>query len=75
VPRLGNAASFNFNAAWGSLTALEGWIEKGANPSNRIVTDTAGVPGRTRPLRDYPKWPTYSGSSNVNLAASFVCAN
>ncbi|MBK4735265.1 tannase/feruloyl esterase family alpha/beta hydrolase [Noviherbaspirillum pedocola] len=75
VPGLGHAASSSFNAAWDSLTALEGWVEKGANPTNLTVADTAGVPGRTRPMCDYPKWPKYSGTGNVNLAASFVCSN
>ena len=30
-------------------------------------------PGRTRPLCDYPKWPQYNGTGDVNLAASFTC--
>jgi len=40
-----------------------------------VVRDTVGVPGRTRPLCDYPKWPRYAGSGDVNLAASYTCAN
>jgi len=39
-----------------------------------LVFDTAGVPGRSRPLCDYPAWPKYSGTGEVNAAASFVCA-
>ncbi|UUX96707.1 tannase/feruloyl esterase family alpha/beta hydrolase [Aquabacterium sp. J223] len=75
VPGYGHAVSTMFNAAWDSLTALERWVEQGTAPSGQVVTDTAGVPGRTRPLCDHPRWPQYRGSGNVNLAASFTCAN
>lgn len=61
------------DASWDSLTALERWREGGTAPSAEIVADTAGVPGRTRPLCDYPKWPRYRGSGDVNAAASFTC--
>ena len=54
VPGLGHAVSSVFNATWDSLTALENWVEKGVAPSGQVTTDTAGVPGRTRPLCDYP---------------------
>lgn len=73
VPGYGHAVSTAFNASWDSLTALERWREGGTAPSAEVVADTAGVPGRTRPLCDYPKWPRYGGSGDVNLAASFSC--
>lgn len=73
VPGYGHALSTVFNASWDSLTALEQWVERGVSPQNQVVTDTAGVPGRTRPLCDYPKWPRYRGSGDVNAAASFEC--
>jgi feruloyl esterase len=72
---LGHAVSTVFNATWDSLTALEQWAEKDTAPVAQITTDTAGVPGRTRPLCDYPKWPQYKGSGDVNAAASFNCVN
>ena len=75
VPGLGHAFSSVFNATWDSLSALENWVEKGVAPSGQVTTDTAGVPGRTRPLCDYPKWPQYKGSGDVNLAASFTCVD
>jgi len=75
VPGFGHAVSSIFNAKWDSLTALEQWAEKGVAPSAQVTSDAAGVPGRTRPLCDYPKWPQYKGSGDVNLAASFTCAN
>jgi feruloyl esterase len=73
VAGLGHAVSSVFNATWDSLTALEAWSEQGTAPSAQVTTDTAGVPGRTRPLCDYPKWPQYKGTGDVNLAASFQC--
>ncbi|HVE06303.1 MAG TPA: tannase/feruloyl esterase family alpha/beta hydrolase [Paraburkholderia sp.] len=72
IPGMGHAASSTFNATWDSLTALEQWVEHGVAPTGQVTTDTAGVPGRTRPLCDYPKWPQYSGG-DVNSAASFQC--
>lgn len=75
VPGLGHAVSTVFNASWDSLTALENWAEKATSPTAQVVTDTAGVAGRTRPLCDYPKWPKYNGTGDVNLAASFTCSS
>lgn len=73
VPGYNHAASSVFNATWDSLTALENWVERSASPGEQITTDTVGVPGRTRPLCEYPKWPQYSGSGDVNAASSFLC--
>lgn len=73
VPGYGHAVSSDFNAAWDSLSALEDWRETGIAPENEIVFDTVGVPGRSRPMCDYPKWPRYAGSGDVDAAASFDC--
>jgi feruloyl esterase len=75
VPGLGHAVSSQFNGTWDSLTAMEQWSEAGIPPSGQVTRDTVGVPGRTRPLCDYPKWPKYSGSGDVNQASSFTCSN
>ncbi len=74
IPGYGHALSSVFNAAWDSLTTLENWVEKGISPPPQTVADTAGVPGRTRPLCDFPGYPKYKGAGDVNLAASFSCA-
>lgn len=74
IPGYGHAASTVFNAAWDSLTTLESWVERGTTPGAQIVTDTVGVSGRTRPLCEYPTFPRYNGSGDVNLAASYSCA-
>jgi hypothetical protein len=73
VPGYGHAVSSQFNATWDSLTALEQWAERGVAPAQQVTRDTVGVPGRTRPLCDHPKWPRYGGSGDVNAAASFTC--
>jgi Tannase and feruloyl esterase len=75
VPGMGHAVSTQFNATWDSLTALEQWAEKGVAPTGQVTTDTVGIPGRTRPLCDYPTWSRYKGAGDVNAAASFVCVN
>jgi Tannase and feruloyl esterase len=74
VPGYGHAASSVFNATWDSLTALENWVEQSVAPINQVTTDTVGVPGRTRPMCEYPKWPRYKGSGDINAASSFTCA-
>ena len=75
VPGLGHAISTVFNATWDSLTALEQWAEEGNAPANQVTTDTVGVPGRSRPLCDYPRWPQYRGTGDVNAATSFECVD
>ena len=56
------------------VTTLEDWVEKGTAPPPQTVADTAGVPGRTRPLCDYPGYPKYRGAGDLNAAASYGCA-
>jgi acetyl esterase/lipase len=73
IPGYNHFASAVFNAAWDSITALENWVERGVAPTGQVVADTAGVPGRTRPLCEYPTWPKYGGSGDVNAASSFGC--
>ena len=73
IPGYGHSTSSVFNAAWDSLTTLENWVEKGVAPPSQVVADTAGVPNRTRPLCEFPTWPRYKGSGDVNLAQSFTC--
>lgn len=75
VPGMGHALSTQFNPSWDSLTALEQWTDSGVAPANQVATDTVGVPGRMRPLCDYPKWARYNGTGDVNAAASFSCVN
>ena len=73
VPGYAHVVSTIFNASWDSLTTLEAWVERDQPPSGLVVTDLTGVPGRTRPLCEYPSWPRYRGTGDVNLASSFEC--
>ncbi|WP_415774139.1 tannase/feruloyl esterase family alpha/beta hydrolase [Paraburkholderia sp. J8-2] len=50
IAGLQHAVGTEFNASWDSLTTLQNLVEHGTAPVRRLVTDTAGVPGRTRPL-------------------------
>jgi hypothetical protein len=76
VPGFGHSLSTIFSVVWDQLPAIESWVEKGADPArNQIVTDTIGVPGRTRPLCLYPTWPKYAGHGDINAAASFSCVS
>ncbi|MDT7835076.1 tannase/feruloyl esterase family alpha/beta hydrolase [Aquabacterium sp. OR-4] len=75
VPGYNHAVSSVFNATWDSLSALEQWVEQGHAPERQVTTDTVGVPGRTRPLCDYPLWPRYRGSGDLNAAESFTCSS
>lgn len=75
VPGYGHGRSAVFLASWDQLTALEQWVEKGVDPAEReVVTDLSGVPGRTRPLCLYPRWPRYTGKGDINAADSFTCS-
>jgi Tannase and feruloyl esterase len=73
VPGYGHSLSRTFNGTYDSLTALENWVEKGIAPTGQITVDSVGVPGRSRPMCEYPTWPRYNGTGDVKLAASFTC--
>ncbi len=75
IPGYAHVVSTIFNASWDSVSALEAWAERGQAPSNPVVTDLTGVPGRTRPLCEYPKWPRYTGTGDANAASSFNCVS
>jgi feruloyl esterase len=63
-----------FTLEWDSLTALDTWVETGKAPESPVVTDgTSATKGRTRPLCEYPGWPRYNGTGDVNSAASYTC--
>jgi hypothetical protein len=75
APGFGHSQSAIFGVEWDYLAALESWVEHGVDPSEReVMTDTTGVPGRTRPFCPYPRWPKYRGRGDINAAASFTCS-
>lgn len=64
-----------FATAWDSLKTLEDWVERGVAPPPQVASDTnTATLGRTRPVCEFPTWPKYNGSGNVNVAASYSCA-
>jgi Tannase and feruloyl esterase len=61
---------------YGLFDALENWVEKGSPNDDVIATKYASGARKvvfTRPLCAYPKVARYTGSGDVNDAASFTC--
>jgi len=54
-----------------TLTALEGWIERGQAPATVLATRADKT--LSRPLCPYPSKPIYDGHGDLALAASFRC--
>jgi feruloyl esterase len=57
------------------VSAVIKWVEEGVAPEKIVATkfDAAGNPTRSRPVCPYPAEAVYSGSGDVNDAASFAC--
>lgn len=64
----------NFRVGWDALGVLDAWVTRGKAPGAQVITDTnTATLGRTRPLCEYPAYPKYNGSGDINQAASFTC--
>jgi hypothetical protein len=73
IPGMGHVTGV-FNARLSSLDALEAWVERGVAPGELSAIDAnEATAGRTRPVCLYPAWPKYSGTGDINAAASFSC--
>lgn len=73
-PGFGHAGG-TFALQWDSLAAIDNWVESGQAPVTPVVKDGNAANGsRTRPMCEYPLFPKYSGSGDVNSASSFTCA-
>jgi hypothetical protein len=74
VPGLAHGGG-RFSPVWENLTALDNWVENDVPPAGQVIVDgtKTATRGRTRPLCDYPTWPKYKGSGDINAAASFTC--
>jgi pimeloyl-ACP methyl ester carboxylesterase len=70
VPGLGHGFG-RFAAGFDTIGTLDAWVDRGVAPLNLVVTDNHS--GRTRPLCQWPEWPRYNGSGDVNSATSFTC--
>lgn len=65
-----------FVPGWDALGALDAWVEKGQAPADPVAVDNSPQGNRrTRPLCEYPAWPQYKGSGDINAAASFACVS
>lgn len=54
------------------LSSIVDWVENDRAP-DRIVATGASMPGVSRPLCLFPKYPHYAGRGDINDAASFEC--
>jgi feruloyl esterase len=70
VPGLGHGFG-KFDGGFDTIGTLDAWADRGIAPENLVVTDNHS--GRTRPLCEWPAWPKYNGSGDVNSAANFTC--
>jgi Tannase and feruloyl esterase len=77
VPGMNHCAGGPATDQFDALTALDAWVEKGQAPASLVAKarNVPGVPwpGRSRPLCPYPSYASYSGSGNIEDAASFSC--
>ena len=63
-----------FIVNWDSLSALDNWVENGRAPQTPVASDANPLSaGRTRPLCEFPSWPSYNGTGSANDGASFTC--
>jgi feruloyl esterase len=71
VPGLGHGVG-KFEGGFDTIGTLDAWVDQGIAPKDLVVTDNHN--GRTRPLCEWPAWPRYTGTGDVNTASSFTCA-
>jgi hypothetical protein len=73
VPGYGHSKGEIFTMGTDLLGALDDWVVNQKAPANMVVTDQNDeTSGRTRPLCEYPIYPRYKGSGNVNSAENFI---
>jgi Tannase and feruloyl esterase len=53
------------------LGELDNWVVNGSEPTNVIAMDKNN--GRTRPLCEFPTWPKYKGTGDIDTASSYSC--
>ncbi len=70
LPGMGHGVG-KFDAGFDTIGTLDAWADRGVAPQDLVVTDNHS--GRTRPMCEWPAWPKYTGSGDVNLASSFTC--
>ena len=72
VPGSTHGAGGNLNEVdW--LSAIIDWVENATPPAQLTYTFAVGTTQRSLPVCEFPKYPRYNGSGDVNAAASFTC--
>ncbi len=75
VPGYGHGNG-DFKLAADLLDSLDDWVINGKAPNNMIAMDqNPKTAGRTRPLCEYPAWPIYKGSGDINSAQNYKCVS
>lgn len=72
VPGWGHGQG-RFVAQYDGLGAIVDWVENGVAPSGLVARDGNAGADRTRPMCEYPSWPTYQGFGSINQASSYHC--
>ena len=57
---------------WAS--AIMAWVEEGAAPPQLIYNIKSSTEARSMPVCQYPQYPRYKGSGDVNQASSYTCS-
>jgi hypothetical protein len=55
------------------LSAIIDWVENNKPPVQLTYAFTVGATQRNLPVCEYPAYPRYNGSGDVNAATSFTC--
>src|SRR6266446_6387369 len=57
------------------LTPMMAWVEKGIDPGTIVASkvDASGATQFTRPLCQYPAYPKYNGTGDINSASNNQC--
>ncbi len=79
VPGMGHCSGGPGADTFDPLSVMVDWVERGIAPDRIIATKRPNRPsdksaGFKRPLCSYPKIQRYSGTGNINDAASYTCA-
>ena len=56
-------------------TAIVNWVENEQAPAQLTYSFKQGLTERTLPVCQYPKYPRYVGSGDVNASASYSCTS
>ena len=75
IPGMGHGNGIRYNPRIALIDVLDAWVEEGTAPGTLIAPDVREGVNRTRPICQYPLWPRYGGSGDIDDAASFSCVS